>query len=385
MNFRIRSGAIATLLVAVAGCLSAPAVHAQAPGDGPGGPVLVLVDPADKFGRYYAEILRAEGLNEFAVADVGSLSAQTLSTYRVVVLAETGLSDAQAASSTRWVGPAATSSRCAPMPSWPDCSGWARTAATSTTAICRWRRAAASPARRCSSTAGPTAGRSRGATTVATLYSDAATGTTNPAVTLRTRRRRPGRRVHVRPRALGRLHAPGQPGVGGQKRDLAWKRPDPLGRPLLRRRPARLGGHEQGRDPAGRRAAAPAGEPRDGDERGPHAAAALLVPPARREGRRGHDRRRPRQWRYRGAVQPVQGGEPARLLGRELGVHPGDVVRLSPTPRSRTPKASSRTGSRSGCISTPAARSSPAISLRGYLGRPAAGVRQRVPDASTRR
>ena len=104
MNFRIRSGAIATLLVAVAGCLSAPAVHAQAPGDGPGGPVLVLVDPADKFGRYYAEILRAEGLNEFAVADVGSLSAQTLSTYRVVVLAETGLSDAQAALLDSWVG-----------------------------------------------------------------------------------------------------------------------------------------------------------------------------------------------------------------------------------------------------------------------------------------
>ncbi len=55
-----------------------------------------------------------------------------------------------------------------------------------------------------------------GATSVATLYSTATTATSNPAVTLRTRRleRRPGGRVHVRPRALGRLHAPGQPGLG---------------------------------------------------------------------------------------------------------------------------------------------------------------------------
>ena len=33
----------------------------------------------------------------------------------------------------------------------------------------------------------------------------------------RRRRRRPGRGVHLRPRALGRLHAPGQPGVGGRQ------------------------------------------------------------------------------------------------------------------------------------------------------------------------
>ena len=35
-------------------------------------PVLVVTNPADPFGRYYAEILRAEGLNAFAVADIGS-------------------------------------------------------------------------------------------------------------------------------------------------------------------------------------------------------------------------------------------------------------------------------------------------------------------------
>ena len=46
----------------------------------------------------------------------------------------------------------------------------------------------------------------------------------------------------------------------------------------------------QGRDPAGRRAAAPAREPHHADEPRPRAAAALLVPPARREGGGRHDR-----------------------------------------------------------------------------------------------
>ena len=44
-----------------------------------GGPILVVSDPADPFGRYYAEILTAEGLNAFEVRDVGQVSAATLS------------------------------------------------------------------------------------------------------------------------------------------------------------------------------------------------------------------------------------------------------------------------------------------------------------------
>ena len=59
----------------------------RSPAHGPGGPILVVVDQRRPFGHYYAEILRAEGLNEFAVADVGALSAATLSAYQVVVLA----------------------------------------------------------------------------------------------------------------------------------------------------------------------------------------------------------------------------------------------------------------------------------------------------------
>ena len=59
--------------------------RAQSPGDGPGGPILVVAnDREHRFGRYYAEILRAEGLNEFAVEGVGALNAQTLAGYQVV-------------------------------------------------------------------------------------------------------------------------------------------------------------------------------------------------------------------------------------------------------------------------------------------------------------
>ena len=37
------------------------------PDEGPGGPILVIASAGNPFSRYYAEILRAEGLNEFAV------------------------------------------------------------------------------------------------------------------------------------------------------------------------------------------------------------------------------------------------------------------------------------------------------------------------------
>ena len=37
------------------------------PNQGPGGPILVITSSSSTYGKYYAEILRTEGLNEFAV------------------------------------------------------------------------------------------------------------------------------------------------------------------------------------------------------------------------------------------------------------------------------------------------------------------------------
>ena len=45
------------------------------PNQGPGGPILVITSPSSTFGKYYAEILRTEGLNAFAVADIGTVTA----------------------------------------------------------------------------------------------------------------------------------------------------------------------------------------------------------------------------------------------------------------------------------------------------------------------
>ena len=69
----VRTVVATVLLVVVVAAFGAPGAGAQStPGQGPGGPVLVvtgpdLANPAQDFGSYYAEILKAEGLNEFAV------------------------------------------------------------------------------------------------------------------------------------------------------------------------------------------------------------------------------------------------------------------------------------------------------------------------------
>jgi hypothetical protein len=99
----IREIAAALLAVSALAATSPARSDAAAPGQGPGGPILVVANPGDPFGRYYAEILQAEGLDEYAVTDVGALSPATLASYRVVILAPTALADAQVAALTTWV------------------------------------------------------------------------------------------------------------------------------------------------------------------------------------------------------------------------------------------------------------------------------------------
>jgi hypothetical protein len=92
-----------TVALAVAiGAFARPAA-AFPPGQGPGGPILVVTDPSDALGSYYAEILTAEGLNAFEVRGVGELSESMLSGYSVAILAPASLSAAQASSLAAWV------------------------------------------------------------------------------------------------------------------------------------------------------------------------------------------------------------------------------------------------------------------------------------------
>jgi len=69
---------------------SAPSLNGGSafdPTAGPGGPILVITTASDPFSTYYTEILRNEGLNEFATADIATVTAATLGGYDVVVLA----------------------------------------------------------------------------------------------------------------------------------------------------------------------------------------------------------------------------------------------------------------------------------------------------------
>jgi hypothetical protein len=73
------------------------------PNQGPGGPILVITSANSTYGKYYAEILRTEGLNEFAVMDIGSVTAATLGSYDVAILAPAALTAAQVSMLTGWV------------------------------------------------------------------------------------------------------------------------------------------------------------------------------------------------------------------------------------------------------------------------------------------
>ena len=189
------------------------------------------MDPGDPFGRYYAEILRAEGLNEFAVAEVGSLSAQSLAAYQVVVLAETDVTDAQAAMLDTWVRGGGNLVAMRPDTKLAGLLGLGTDTGDLDDGYLQ-----VAPGRGITAETMQFHGRAdrwtlAGATSVATLYSTATAGTTNPAVTLRTVGAGQAAAFTLRPRPLRRLHAPGQRRLGGPRprRD----RPDPLGRPLL--------------------------------------------------------------------------------------------------------------------------------------------------------
>jgi FlgD Ig-like domain len=90
---------LAALLLTTMGAASASAAVQQPTG----GPILVVTSQADPFSSYDTEILRNEGFNDFAVADVGDFTNR-LAGHDTVVLARTSLTQAQVDALTTWVG-----------------------------------------------------------------------------------------------------------------------------------------------------------------------------------------------------------------------------------------------------------------------------------------
>src|SRR5437016_3069679 len=90
-------------VVIVALLASRHAVAFPPPDTGPGGPVLVIASPANPFSRYYAEILRAEGLNYFDVHDITDLTPTLLAGYDATVLGQFPLTPDQVSILSDWV------------------------------------------------------------------------------------------------------------------------------------------------------------------------------------------------------------------------------------------------------------------------------------------
>ncbi|TIC87557.1 hypothetical protein E8D34_10615, partial [Nocardioides sp. GY 10113] len=80
---------------------AAPA--APAPDQGPGGPIGVVTSAGNPVSTYLAEIMRAEGLNEFETVGPAALTETGLAPYGTLVVGEVPVTDAQVAAVADWV------------------------------------------------------------------------------------------------------------------------------------------------------------------------------------------------------------------------------------------------------------------------------------------
>ena len=162
----------------------------SAPDEGPGGPVLVLSAACNPFSRYPVEILRAEGFNLFAAKSISTVTHDTLEAFDVVVLGDIPLTAPQVAMLSGWVRAGGTLIALRPDKTLAGLLGLTDAGGTFSNAYLR-----------VSTTSGAGVGITgetiqfhgaadrytlNGATAIATLYSNAATATSNPAVTTRT-------------------------------------------------------------------------------------------------------------------------------------------------------------------------------------------------------
>ncbi|MCW5554740.1 MAG: DUF4082 domain-containing protein [Verrucomicrobiae bacterium] len=152
--------------------------------------ILVLTNATNPFTTYYSEILLAEGLNFFASGDISTVSEAVLGKYDVVVLGEMALTQPQVTALSNWVNQGGNLIAMRPDKSLAGLLGLTDAATT-----------LAEGYMLVDTGAGPGVGivgetmqfhgtadryTLAGASSVATLYSNASTPTANPAVTLRS-------------------------------------------------------------------------------------------------------------------------------------------------------------------------------------------------------
>jgi hypothetical protein len=179
------------LLLATWLALNATAVAsaASSPTQGPGGPILIVTTATNPFSLYYAEIMRTEGFNAFTVSDIASVSATSLAAYDVVILGQMSLTATQVTMFSNWVNAGGQLIAMRPDKQLAGLLGLTDASSTLANAYLLVNTAT-----------GPGMGivgqtiqfhgtadlyTLSGASSVATLYSNATTATANPAVTLR--------------------------------------------------------------------------------------------------------------------------------------------------------------------------------------------------------
>ena len=157
---------------------------------GPGGPILVIKEDSNPYSKYLTEILRAEGFNSFASATASSITAAGLAPYDVVILGEVPLTAAQATTLTTWVNGGGNLIAMRPDSDLNSLLGVTSQAGTLDNGYLLTNTAAAPGTGIVNQTIQYHGSANRynldaGTSAVATLYSNAATATSNPAVTMR--------------------------------------------------------------------------------------------------------------------------------------------------------------------------------------------------------
>ncbi|MFI5088964.1 MAG: DUF4082 domain-containing protein [Terriglobales bacterium] len=152
-------------------------------------PILVVTSSSNPYTTFLPEILRTEGFNEFDTADISVVTSTTLSAYDLVVLGDTSLTAAQVTTFTTWVNGGGNLIAMHPDPQLAGLLGLASSGSTLSNAYVLMN-----------TSAGPGVGlvgqtiqfhgpaelfTLNGATSYATLYSNASTPTSNPALTLK--------------------------------------------------------------------------------------------------------------------------------------------------------------------------------------------------------
>jgi hypothetical protein len=155
---------------------------------GPGGPILVISNVLNPFSRYYGEILSAEGLNEYLIADISTVTPTTLGNYDLAILSDMSLTSAQVTMLMNWVNGGGKLIAMHPDKQLAGLLGLAASSSMLSNAYLL-----------VNNSTGPGTGivgqtiqfhgtadlySLSGASSVATLYSSATTSTASPAVTL---------------------------------------------------------------------------------------------------------------------------------------------------------------------------------------------------------